>query len=205
MMNRVGIVALLVLGALNTGCAGRQERRPDELWGTKLPAPLHKVDFTLLDTDGQEYRFSEETEGYVTLLFFGYTRCPDACPIHMANIAAVLKTLAPEVASQVKVVMVTVDPERDDAAQLRIWLDNFDSAFVGLTGEIEYINEIQRMLMLGPVIKESVGSDDYLVGHASQVVAFTRDNLAHTVYSFGTRQRDWAHDIPILIGIGRGT
>ncbi len=61
-MNRAGVIALLALGVLNTGCAGGQERRPDELWGTKLPAPLHKVDFTLQDTDGQEYRFSEETE-----------------------------------------------------------------------------------------------------------------------------------------------
>jgi protein SCO1/2 len=72
-----------------------------------------KPDFTLNDTASEPFDFRTETEGFVTLLFFGYTYCPDVCPIHMANIGAVLATLPPGIANQVKVVMVSTDPNRD--------------------------------------------------------------------------------------------
>jgi protein SCO1 len=170
------------------------------LKGRVLDQPISKIDFTLPSADGRSFAFRKETEGYVTLLFFGYTYCPDVCPVHMANLASVLRKLPPEQAAQIKVVFVTTDPERDTPERLRTWLGYFDRRFVGLVGSLEQVNEIQHRLGLGAAYREVESSDGaYGVAHAAQVIAFTRDNLAHVVYPFGTRQSDWAHDLPKLV------
>ncbi len=185
------------MAALATACHS-DSRRPEELRGVSLPEPIEKIDFTLTSTEGTRFSFLTETEGYVTLLFFGYTHCPDVCPIHMANLAAVLDKLTPAVANQIRVVMVTTDPERDTRERLRSWLDGFDRAFIGLVGPLEVIQETQLRLGLPPATRMATDGD-YDVGHASQVIAFTKDNRAHVVYPFGTRQSDWAHDLPLLV------
>jgi protein SCO1/2 len=70
---------------------------------------------------------------------------------------------------------------------------------VGLTGSTEEVNGILRSLMLPPAVKQGEGKTDYLMGHAAQVIAFTTDDRAHVVYPSGTRQVDWAHDLPLLV------
>jgi protein SCO1/2 len=159
---------------------------------------MPKPAFTLNDTSGEPFDFRAKTDGSVTLLFFGYTHCPDICPIHMANIGAVLATLTPDLANQVKVVMVTTDPDRDSPERLRAWLDNFDPEFVGLVGSSEQTNAIQIELGLPPAVKYGEGSE-YTVGHSARVIAFTRDGYARFSYPFGTRQTDWAHDLSLLV------
>jgi protein SCO1/2 len=134
------------------------------------------------------------------MLFFGYTHCPDVCPIHMGNIAAVLKDLGVERRRAVEVVFVSTDPERDTPERIRSWLDRFDPAFVGLRGDRALVDSIQRSLGLPPSILEPRSADgSYAVGHAAQVLAFSPDGPARVVYPFGTRQADWAHDLPLLI------
>ena len=181
-----------------SGCGGSAPPRPDELRGTPYNRPLEKPDFVLNSSAKEPFTFRKDTEGFVTLLFFGYTHCPDVCPIHMANIAAVLSTLPPRVAHQVKVVMVTTDPDRDTPERLRQWLDTFNPSFVGLRGTLDEVNAIQQGLGLPPASVYGEG-DDYSVGHSARVIAFTRDNRAHVSYPFGTRQTDWAHDLPELV------
>ncbi len=186
---------------LAQGCSprGSLERDPDSQFnGRVLPTPLSKEDFTLSDMNGEPFEFLEQTEGFVTLLFFGYTFCPDVCPIHMASIAAVLQQMSPTEAARFKVVFVTTDPERDTPARLREWLRAFDRNFIGLTGTLEQVNEIQKSIGLGESFREDLPDGDYGMAHAAQVLAYTTDNLAHLAYPFGTRQVDWAHDLPIL-------
>jgi protein SCO1/2 len=196
-------LAPLLLSALVAACASDAVPAPGELRGATYSEPLPKPDFTLATTDGRPFDFRAETAGKVTLLFFGYTYCPDICPVHMANIAAVLERLPPPIADQVTVIMVTVDPERDTPERLRAWLDHFDRSFIGLVGPLDSVNAIQAALYLPAATKiaPAQGADSsagYLVGHAASVIAFTRDDLAHVVYPFGIRQEDWAHDLPIL-------
>ena len=194
-----GALAVVLLSfGFAAGCGGGESRAGDRLWGAVLGEPLPKPDFVLTTTAGQPYDFRRETAGYVTLLFFGYTHCPDICPVHMANIAAVLHRLTPDVAGRVKVIMVTVDPERDTPERLRSWLDNFDRGFVGLTGSDSALAAAQRSLGLPPAVKEGSGPE-YGVGHAAAVYAFTPDDLSHVVYPWGVRQVDWAHDLPLLV------
>jgi protein SCO1/2 len=187
---------LLILTSCSTGNDGASA---DGYRGWGMPQPQEKVDFTLLDTNGEPFDFRAQTDGRVTLLFFGYTYCPDVCPIHMANIGAVLDDFPLQVRSQIKVIFVTTDPERDTPERLRLWLDNFDTSFIGLRGSRDDVNEIQIALGLPASVIEETEGGGYLVGHSARVLAFTKDNLAHLAYPFGTRQADWAHDLPKLV------
>lgn len=188
-----------VLLPATLACLGDPPPDPGEIRGATYVEPLAKPDFVLTATDGSDFDFRTETDGFVTLLFFGYTHCPDVCPVHMANIASVLDELAPRVANRVKVVMVTTDPARDSLPRLREWLDNFDTGFVGLTGDTATVNRIQRELRMPPAFAQETGDGSYAVAHSAAVVAFTEDNRAHVRYPFGIRQADWAHDIPLLV------
>lgn len=170
--------------------------------GVVLPAALPRPDFTLTATDGHPFAFRDRTRGEVTFLFFGYTNCPDVCPVHMANLAATLQRLTHEDRDRVSVVFVTTDPARDSLPRLRQWLDSFDPAFVGLRGSDSAVARIEAALRLPAAVKErdsTAAPGTYSVGHAAQVLAFTPDDSLHLAYPFGTRQEDWAHDLPLLL------
>jgi cytochrome oxidase Cu insertion factor (SCO1/SenC/PrrC family)/copper(I)-binding protein len=160
----------------------------------------------LTDFNGRPYDFATETRDKVALLFFGYTHCPDVCPLHMANIAAVLRQMSAEDRARVVTVFVTTDPERDTPTRLREWLANFDPSFVGLTGTKEELASAQQSLGLGEARREYLNADsvNYFVAHAAQVFAFARDGFAYTIYPFGIRQEDWANDLPRLVSDATG-
>jgi len=166
--------------------------------GGLVTPPLPKPGFTLTDTSGAPFDFRSKTEGYVTLLFFGYTNCPDVCPLHMANVAVALKKLPSGFADQVKLVFVTTDPARDSTKVLRSWLDHFDKRFIGLTGTEAAVEAAQVAAALPPAKKSELANGDYGLGHSSFVVVYTKDNLAHLIYPDGMSQQDWAHDLPLL-------
>jgi protein SCO1 len=167
--------------------------------GGLVTPPLPKPRFVLTDTAGAPYDFWNRTLESVTLLFFGYTYCPDQCPMHMANIGAALKKLPPAIADQVKLVFVTTDPARDTPAQLRRWLDNFDKHFVGLTGSQAALEAVQKAAGVVPAHKTDASGGSYSVTHANFVVAYTKDNLAHVIYPGGVSKDDWMHDLLLLI------
>src|SRR5262245_49298085 len=97
---------LLVLASL----VAAQPVKSDTYRGGLVTPPLPKPKFVLTDTSCALFDFWNRTQGAVILLFFGYTYCPDQCPIHMANIGEALKKLPPAIADQVKLVFVTTDP-----------------------------------------------------------------------------------------------
>lgn len=173
---------------------------PSGYSGAELETPVPMPDLVFTDTEGEPYHLAEATRGKVALVFFGYTNCPDICPVHLANIAAVLGKLADEVQRDVTVIFITTDPARDSLPRLRQWVRQFDRRFVGLTGPDSVIVAAERALGVIPAVADSSRDDrEYLVQHAGQVIAFTRDGLARVQYPFGTRQRDWARDLPRLI------
>ena len=196
-------LAIVVLGVLAFFSMRSESGETDDNngWaGTLLGGPLEKPEFTLTDTSGNPYDFARQTEGYVTLLYFGYTHCPDVCPLHMANLASVLQEVSGEVNAKIKVVFVTTDPARDTPAVIRKWLDNFDVTFVGLTGSPAEIAAAEQAARVPEAVLQPPSSDgSYKVGHASEVIAYTLDDEAHVVYPFGIRQADWARDIPRLV------
>jgi protein SCO1/2 len=185
-----------------------QEAKPDPPLAERVEAtyrgglvtpPLPKPRFVLTDTSGAPFDFSSRTQGFVTLLFFGYTYCPDECPTHMANVGAALKKLPSGIADQVKLVFVTTDPARDSPMELRRWLDNFDRNFVGLTGTEAALETVQRAAGVPATHKTEPRNGNYLIAHSNFVVAYTKDNLAHVIYPGGVSKDDWIHDLPLLV------
>src|SRR5580704_16384406 len=140
---------LLILTSLAPGLQPRSETYR----GGLVTPPLPKPRFVLTDTSGAPFDFWNRTQGSVTLLFFGYTYCPDQCPMHMANLGAALKSMPAGIADQVKLVFVTTDPARDSPSVVRRWLDLFDQRFVGLTGTERAIEAVERAAGVPPATK----------------------------------------------------
>jgi protein SCO1/2 len=168
--------------------------------GVLRPADVEPA-LTLTDTGGTPYNIERRNNDKVTLVYFGYTRCPDVCPTTMADIAQALRRVGAAVRSRVTVVFVTVDPTHDSRSALRRWLDTFDPDFVGLRGSLRKVIAAQRAAHL-PVSK--VAKNGKTVEHASEVLAYTPDHRAHVLYFDGpTTIDDLTHDLPILV-TGRG-
>ena len=197
-------VVLPVAGAL--ACGGRADATlsPHGFVGTELATAVAKPGLVFRDSRGHAFRLDSATAGSVTLLMFGYTNCPDVCPVHLANLAAVLDRMPEEVQRHVTVVFVTTDPSRDTLPVLDAWVKGFDPQFIGLTASDSVIAAAERAVRLPEAVKEAADSKGgYVVGHPSAVIAFTRDGWGRVAYPFGTRQRDWAHDLPLLVGYGQ--
>lgn len=158
-----------------------------------------RPDFVLTDPTGTAFDFRARTEDKLALLFFGYTFCPDVCPVHMASLAAVKRDLSADEQRRMVVVFVTADPRRDTPERLRAWLANFDPDFVGLRGTEAEVDSIMLRLALPAAIRDTAAGPDYAVGHASQVIAFPPGDGFRVIYPFGTRQADWKHDLPKLL------
>jgi len=185
----------LILASLAPAQAGKSEAYR----GGLVTPPLAKPRFILTDTSGAPFDFWKRTQGSVTLLFFGYTYCPDQCPMHMSNIGMALKKLPAGIADQIKLVFVTTDPARDTPAVLRRWLDHFDKRFIGLTGTEDALRAVQNAAGV-PIAKMTESPNgNYGVAHANFVIAYTKDNLAHVIYPGGVSKDDWIHDLPLLI------
>ena len=190
-------LALCAVTAMAVACSSPTPRH-----GVALEPALPRPSFTLTDTRGQPFEFRKETRGLLTFLFFGYTNCPDVCPVHVQNVAAVLHTLSFEDQQQARFVFVTADPARDSLRVLRAWLDHFDKSFIGLRGEDADVAGIMGAIGLPPVMRGAPGANGwYEVGHPATVIVFTADDSAHVLYPFGTRQADWAEDIPRLLRV----
>jgi len=169
-----------------------------------VPEPFpHKPNFVLTDTAGRRYSLAPSTRGKLTYLYFGYTHCPDACPLTMADLAGAVHAEPKSVRARVDVVFVTVDPRRDTPHVLRRWLDHFDPGFVGLTGTRGQIAAAERAAGIPLAAPEKVKGANYAVAHSTLVLAYSPDGLAHVVYSQGFKTRDYEHDMPLLLRYAR--
>jgi protein SCO1 len=199
-------VLALLCGCGDAGSSGAEENEASrvvaalELAAQPLSAPLPRPDFTLTDTAGRPFAFSKATSGRLTLLFFGYTSCPDVCPAHLARLAAGLKALSPEQRDAVDVVFVGVDAERDTRERVRAWLDHFDPRFVGLTGSEPELAAAQRAAAVPGAFVDQRFDGGYTVAHAAFVLVYTGDDQAHLRYELDTPAAQWTHDLARLAG-----
>ena len=163
--------------------------------GLNLADPYQKPDFTLTDTSGAEFDFGDRTADGPTLLFFGYTNCPDICPATMANVMIALGQVEPDVAAKTSVVFVTTDPARDTAEVLGTYLDRFDSAlpvpFIGLTGDQEQIDQAQ--LAAGVPQAEDGGQT-----HSALMLLYGTDGEADVAFDAETAASVIAHDLALV-------
>lgn len=190
--------ALAAIGCALIGCGRTRPELAGAMSGFELPAAVARPAFTLTDTEGRPFDFRARTGGRLTLLFFGYTNCPDVCPATMANLGAVAGRLGSGERAAVDVVFVTTDPERDTGDRLAAWLGGFDPGFIGLRGTVAEVDAAQRAAGVSVAIRDSANGR-YEVAHAAQVLVYSPDDSGHVVYPFGTRQAEWAADLPRLL------
>ncbi|TDU86766.1 protein SCO1/2 [Kribbella voronezhensis] len=203
-------VALLAL----VGCSGGQKQTadnpggaiirtpagdPNGLRGATLDRPYALPAKSLTDTDGNEFNLVTSTKKPVTLVFFGYTNCPDVCPTVMADVASALTKLDEPVRKQVQMLFITTDPARDTGPVIRKYLDRFDPSFTGLTGTLPEIKEIAKAVGVPVEGMQKLPSGGYEVGHGAQVIGFGANDKANVLWLSNASIGDLSHDFGKLV------
>lgn len=216
------VIAVLVGVAGLTACSGDDHARtetpaivePDDdgFNGTLIDPPLRPANVALTDTRGAQFNFTRPAADMVTALFW-FTNCDDVCPTTMADLAAARRSLPPSLAEKVSVVFITVDPKRDTPTALDEWLGRFDRDFIGLTGPVQQVHQLERSLYLpesgdgspaaehqhdGDQHESGKDSAEYEVDHSGSVYLFgPNDKLV--LHSGGTTPQQYADDFTRLL------
>jgi protein SCO1 len=192
-MHRIALTLVLAV-ALGAPAAGPAMDMPLKagILSPAMPAPELK----LAATDGKPLNLTR-FRGRVVLLAFGFSHCTVVCPVTLATLAGARKKLGAD-AADVQVVYVTVDPERDDAAQMRMFLRSFDPTFIGGVGTRAEIDVAQKSYGVSSK-KEVFASGGYAIAHSSSVYMIDRAGRLAAVMPYGHPVDDFVHDLQILL------
>ncbi len=200
----------LVVLAL-AGCAVGTPAAPAGGAGTATPAPQGVVvveppglinDFTLTSQANKPMKFSE-LRGRLALVTFGYTHCPDVCPVNLARFKQVRIALE-TAADQVNFVFISVDGKRDTPEVLAMHLAAFDETFIGLTGEETAVRQVAKDFgVIFYVTNDARTQADYLVTHTASSFLVGREGWLRRVYAYGTEPEIVAADIKAMLKLGK--
>lgn len=201
-MRRGTALVVALLAALAAGCGGTPSPGPSAsevaLRGLPPPRPYRLPAVTLADQEGRPYDVRARTSGRDVIVYFGYTHCPDACPTAMADLAAAMRSLPPQVVQHETVLFVTSDPARDTPAVLKKWLPSFGwpagASVIGLTGDDRTLSAAGRALDV-PLVP-ATGSGE--VAHGTQLLGFDAAGLGKVIWLPDNPPADLAHDLPLL-------
>ena len=194
------LAALLVAPLLLlTACGGEAQSADGELHGTRLDPPFPVSSTPLTDTDGQPFSLTKDTDRPLTVVFFGYTKCPDICQTVMSNLASAMTRLDAADRDRVDVVLVTTDPARDTEAVLKTYLTHFDPTFVGLTGDLDTIVDVAKPLGVGITQGEKLPSGGYEITHGTTITGIDADDQGSVYWDEQTSSADFAADIHTLL------
>jgi protein SCO1 len=167
------LLALTVTLAALTGCTHKEEP-----WGlTNVTGHLPDLNFSLVADNGQPVT-GQSFKGDTSLVYFGYTHCPDVCPETMARLMQVMSKLGPD-AQKVRILFITVDPARDTPKALHDYVDAFDAQHaVGLTGSDAQIETLARHYRVAYQMEKRDPHGDYEVTHSSAIYVFDAEGHA---------------------------
>jgi protein SCO1/2 len=168
---------------------------PSLVAGTQLPKPRALQDFTLTGIDGQPVTLAT-LRGQPSLLFFGFTQCPDVCPTTLAMLASVRERARD---AQLRVVLVSVDPERDTPERLGAYVRAFDPSFTGLTGTAAEVEQLARQLGVAAVRVPRPGGD-YTIDHSAALLWLDREARLTTIFTPPFNIESLARDFTTLAG-----
>ena len=170
---------------------------PDDLFKAGTLSPVMPApEIALSGTDGKPVSMTR-FRGKVVLLAFGFSNCGEVCPITLATLAAARKKLGDE-AADVQVVYVTVDPERDTAAQMKKFLGSFDPTFVGGVGTRPQLEVAYQGYGIS-INKVANPDGSYTLGHSSSIYMIDRAGGLRAVMPYGHPADDFVHDLKILL------
>jgi protein SCO1/2 len=173
-----------------------------ELSGTTLDPPFEVSSTPLVNTDGDPFSLTDDTDKDLTLVFFGYTNCPDICGQVMATLAGTLSRLDDDQKDRLDVVFVTTDPARDDEAAVADYVSAFDPSIVGLTGDPDDIVEVGRSMAVAVDRGEKLPSGGYEVTHGTQVLAIDDADETTVFWDADVSQAQLAHDVTMMLDEG---
>ncbi len=171
--------------------------RPYRYHGTMFDSPQPAPDITLMDQHSQSFDLAAQ-KGNIVLVFFGYTNCPDICPATMANLSQLYDRLGAQ-AKNVRVVFVTVDPQRDTASQLQEFMAKFDSSFIGLTGMQQDLAPVWKSYGVFIQSQPIAGSSNYLENHSDAIYLVDKAGRLRLTYAYDTPVSDMLSDVLHLL------
>ena len=193
---RYGLVIIPLVVAGLVFWWGYNRSQPHQFSGTVLQS-VTAPDFTL-ESDRGPVSLSDY-EGQMVLLYFGYTFCPDVCPTTLTDLAAAMDDLNEGDAEDVQVVMVTIDPGRDDAQRVGEYVRYFDESFVGLTGSEEEIGSVATLYGIYYRAGEGTEATGYLMEHTPTVLVVDREGNLRLVIPFGAEADAVAADLEYMM------
>lgn len=190
---RLAATVALILATALAGCAGNGP--PYALKNVTGLVPA--LAFQLTDQDGQAVTAADYRHD-VVLLYFGYTQCPDECPTTLTALANALHALGPQ-ASQVRVLFVSVDPQRDTTAVLKRYVSNFGPQFVGLRGDQSELTTLSKRYRIAYHYEQPDKYGNYEVDHSSAVFVFDRRGQARLLGQSDNTPQQVASDLRRLL------
>ncbi|WP_266159353.1 SCO family protein [Dyella silvatica] len=189
------LLALLAAAVLISAC------HRDEPMGwrlTNVTGHMPDLDFKLIDDQGKTVT-GKDFRGKAVLLFFGYTHCPDVCPLTLAQLHVVMQRLGPQ-ADQARILFVSVDPARDTPDIMHAYVNAFDPRAVGLTGSAGDVEALAKRYRSAFTREPNKGDNNYDVSHSSAIYLFDQDGKARLLSTPANPQDDLVHDLSLLIG-----
>ena len=202
------LLALLLVGLL-AGCGASGQ--PAEFSGSRLDPPFEVSSTSLTDADGAPFSLTKDTDKPLTLVFFGYTFCPDICGQVMRTLAGTVARLDDADRDRVDVVFVTTDPHRDTRQVVTDYTAMFDDTFIGLDGDLADIVEVARSMKVAigyfdskgrEIAPEDLPDSGYDVEHGTQVFAIDANDDVTAFWRQDVSQAMLAHDIDVLLDEG---
>lgn len=191
----LGIWLLLVAAAVGVLLFAK----PDTFRGTTYGQPYPVAsEIDLARSDGSRFRLSE-MRGDVVLLFFGYTSCPDVCPTTMAELRLALSEFKEQDVKRVKVVFVTVDPDRDTPEHVQEYVNQFNPAFIGLSGAKTDLEKIWAEYGVYREIANEQSAAGYIVNHTARINLIDQQGNLRVSFSFDTPVEDIVHDLKLVL------
>lgn len=163
-----------------------------------IPSPIALPDFSLLDQNGDPVN-AETFQGQWDIVFFGFTNCPDICPTTLQTLAAAKRELvAAGVEPLPRIVLVSVDPERDTPSQMGQYIDYFGAGNLGVTGELAEIKKLTKTLGIY-FQKQVADGGNYGVDHSAAVLVFNPAGEFHALFSGPHVVANYVHDLPLIM------
>lgn len=199
-MRFLALPVLLVLIGVLTGCgaAGTGQKPASAMTGQEH-TPYQLSATALTDTDGEPFSLATDAGKPLTLVFYGYTQCPDECPLVMSSLTAALTRLDAADRKKIDVVFVTTDPARDTTKVLEKYLDRYDEDFIGLTGDLKDIVTLAESMRLYIGEADRLPSGGYDLGVHDTHVSAVSQGQASVVWSMNTSPKQFADDIHRLL------
>ncbi len=199
------LISLAAVAALGLGIwlasqlFAPQRLESENLHGTYLEGGRDVTEFSLVDHNGEPFG-RDRLEGAWTVMFFGFTNCPDICPMTMLELGQAMSLVRDEGTDKpIRGVFVTVDPARDTPERLASYVTAFDHDFLGLTGSLDDIDVLARDLGIVHVRHDEDDDEDYMVDHGSAVLLINPEGRLQALFQAPHRAQPIAEDLSRIL------